>query len=147
MFQVATNQLNLPSFVRAIGTIRDIIDIFDYMNRPELHTAWTSSASGIRSARSHFQDRYNRNVPQGSQPLANLPEMWDEYIRNVLVPQIENNVGAWVERRINILQVTWDEARASASGQRLDTILGILEGLAELKDGARNAFIDTRDLD
>ena len=131
---------------RAVGAIRDVLDIFDYMNRPELHTAWTSSANDIRDAFAHFQDRYNRNVPQGSQPLANLPEMWDEYLRNVLIPQIQNNVAAWVERRINILIVAWDAAREGATGQREETILGILEALTELKEGAQNAFIDTGNL-
>lgn len=60
------NTADTATGIRAIGAIRDVIGIFDYMNRPELHTAWTSSANGIRSALDHFQDRYNRNVPQGS---------------------------------------------------------------------------------
>ncbi len=137
---------NTATGTRAVGAIRDVIDIFDYMNRPDLHTAWTSSANSIREALAHFQDRYNRNVPQGGQPLANLPEMWDEYIRNVLIPQIQNNVATWVERRINILIAAWDTAREGATGQREETILGILEALTVLKEAAQNAFIDTGNL-
>lgn len=132
--------------IRAVGAIRDVIDIFNYMNRPELHTAWTSSANEIRAAWAHFQTRYNMNVPPGSRPLANLPEMWDEYIRNVLIPQIENNVGAWAERRINILLVAWDTAREGATGQREENILGILEALTQLKEALQNAFIDLGNL-
>lgn len=131
--------------IRAVGAIRDVIDIFDYMNRPDLHTAWTSSANDIRAALAHFQDRYNRNVPPGSRPLANLPEMWDEYIRSVLIPQIQNNVSAWVDRRIAILQVAWDGARERANGQRLEAILGILEALAQLNEAAMT--INPADLD
>lgn len=132
--------------IRAVGAIRDVIDIFHYMNRPELHTAWTSSANDIRDAWAHFQTRYNMNVPQGSRPLANLPEMWDEYLRNVLIPQIENNVGAWAERRINILLVNWDTAREGATGQREEVILGILEALTQLKEDLQNASIDLGNL-
>lgn len=72
----------------------------------------------------------------------NLPEMWDEYLRNVLIPQIENNVGAWAERRINILLVNWDTAREGATGQREEVILGILEALTQLKEDLQNASID-----
>ncbi|MCJ1282906.1 hypothetical protein MMC26_002232 [Xylographa opegraphella] len=132
--------------IRAASVIRDVIDIFDYMNRPDLHTAWKSSANGIRDALAHFQDRYNANVPNGAQPLANLPEMWDEYLRSVFIPQIQNNVAAWVERRINILIAAWDTAREGATGQREETILGILEALTQLKEAAQNAFIDITNL-
>lgn len=133
--------------LRAIGAIRNVLGLFSYMNRPELHMAWTSSANGIRAALAHFQDRYNRNVPQGGQPLANLPLMWDEYLHNVLIPQIENTVQAWVERRINILIVAWDTARGRSGGQRLREILGILEALTELQETALNSFIEMSNLD
>ncbi|MCJ1346184.1 hypothetical protein MMC31_004398, partial [Peltigera leucophlebia] len=113
---------NLATGTQAIGAIRNVIAIFDYMNRPELHRAWTSSANSIREALAHFQDRYNRNVPQGGQLLANLPEMWDEYLRNVLIPQIQNNVAAWAERRINILIIAWDTAREGACLPVLRTV-------------------------
>lgn len=80
--------------------------------------AWALSANGIRAAWAHFKDHYNMKVPQGARRLAHLPEMWDKYLCNGLIPQIENNVGAWVERRINILIVAWDIAREGAGGQR-----------------------------
>ena len=128
--------------IRAIGAIRNVIDIFDYMNRADLHTAWTSAANGVRTALDHFQNRYNRNVPQGSNPIANLPEMWDEYLRQVLIPQIQNNVRAWVLRRTDILLTLWDDAREGATGQREEDILGIIEALTILKEAAQGSVID-----
>lgn len=89
-----------------VGSIRDVIDIFDYMNHPELYTAWGLSANGIRAVWTHFQDCYNMNVSQGAWMLANLPGMWNEYVCNVLIPQIENNVEGCSPGRVFVPTLT-----------------------------------------
>ena len=131
---------------RAIGAIRNVLEIFDYLNFPSVHQAWTSAANSVRDALEHFQTRYNARVPTNSNRLANLPEMWDQYLRRVHIPQITNNVQAWVERRVNILLVQWDAALMGSTGQRLDEILAIIEGLHVLQEAAQNAFINTNGL-
>ena len=34
----------------AIGMIRHVLKIFDYMDHPQMHMAWISSANGVRHA-------------------------------------------------------------------------------------------------
>ena len=122
----------------AIGAIRDVLALYEYMNNDNLNDFWTSSANDIRAARAHFQTRYNMNVPAGQQPLANLPERHTEYITRFLLPSMRMNLNLWAERRINILIAAWDDALQSATGQREEQIQGLLEALSQLKDANDN---------
>ena len=130
----------------AIGAIRDVLALSGYMNQPDVHDGWIAAANGIRAAFVHFQDRYNRNVPNGQQPIANLPEIWDEYVREVLVVQIQNTAAAWALRRVNILISLWDAAQDGADADELVVIRGILEALSVLRDAARAFRINTSGL-
>ena len=126
----------------AIGAIRDVLGFFSYMNMRHVHDGWVASANAVRAGLDHFQTRYNQDVPNGQQPLANLPQMWDEYVREVLVQQVQNGARAWALRRINILIALWDAAQDGADDQELEVIRGILEALSVLKDEATGARID-----
>lgn len=127
----------------AIGAIRDVLSMYEYMNGPNLNNYWTSSANDIRAARAHFQTRYNMNVPPGAQPLTNLPERHTEYITRFLLPALRMDINLWAERRINILIADWDTALESARGQRAVDIRGILEALSQLKDQNDNLSFDS----
>ena len=126
----------------AIGAIRDVLGFYSYMNRQGVHDGWIASANAVRAALDHFQDRYNRNVPNGQQRIANLPEIWDEYVRDVLVAQLQNGARAWALRRINILITLWDARQEGADEDELVVIRGVLEALSVLRDEARSARID-----
>lgn len=137
---------NTDNALSAIGAMRDVIGTIDYMNEDGAHTSWTTAANDVRSALAHFQDRFNQNVPQGMNQIANLPEMWDEYIRQVLIPQIQNNVRTWVGYRIDELRSTWSDEREGATGQRQEVINGILEALEDLWQGVVVSLIKQDDL-
>ena len=72
--------------------------------------------------------------------------MRDEYLIQVLVPRLENNVGQWVARRTSILIQNWDAELQHAAGTGADDIRALLEAVTQLNEDVEDAFLQSERL-
>ncbi|KAJ5487608.1 hypothetical protein N7530_001908 [Penicillium desertorum] len=134
-----SNGFNIPDVEhteRAITSIRTVIQVTSYMNDDQINNNWATVVNTVLETYGRYQERVL--AVDGVQIHAR--EMYQEFIREVVVPDIESSEN-WVQRRISQLREIWNPLR----GQDPDAT-GVLDTLNELVELVEGLLLQTAGL-
>jgi chitinase len=122
----------------AIATIRTAIQVISYLNDDEVNRAWSTVINTVVAAYGRYQER----VLAVTGVQINPREMYQEYMNEVVIRNLENSIESWVNRRIGQLRRVWEPLRGIDPDAE-----GILQDLRRLERTMRDEFIDTSRMD
>lgn len=114
-----------------------------YLNTEFIHNNLVQVITNVRTQFQRYQDRYNANAAPGGQ--INIVSIWIEYINDVLVPQLQNSLSSFLERRLNGLLNDWRQAAAAnPNAANARQIRDLVTEIQEALDQIEGLFIDTQ---
>lgn len=120
----------------AITAIRTAIQVTSYLNDAQVNSNWATVVQDVTTYYRHYQERVL--AVDGAQ--INPAEMYQEFVREVVIQDIENSAD-WIRRRIGQLQRIWQPL----VGQDPEA-QGVLDTLQELDDTVETLLLNWGDL-
>lgn len=98
--------------------------------------------NNVQTQFQRYEDRYNANAAPGGQ--IDIVTIWIEYISQVLVPQLQNSLSNFLERRLNRLLEIWRQAAAAnPNAANAQQIRDLVTEIQDALDQIEGLFIDT----
>ncbi|KAA8652731.1 uncharacterized protein ATNIH1004_001636 [Aspergillus tanneri] len=121
----------------AINTIRTAIQVTSYLNDDQVNENWSTVVNDVMEIYGHYQDRVL--AVDGVQLHAR--EMYQEFVREVVVVDIENSE-YWILRRLNQVRNLWQPLVGQDPNAQ-----GVIDTLKELSDLMDTLLVDTTKMD
>lgn len=123
---------------QAISTIRTAIQILSYLNDDDVNNNWATVINNVVEIYRRYQERVL--AVDGVQLHA--AEMYQEYVREVVLLNLENNIESWVARRIRQLRNVWYPLLNQDPWAE-----GIIATLDNLREVMESILLDTTRMD
>lgn len=111
----------------ALSLIRNTISVISYLNDPTVNTNWATVVNDLIAIYGRYQERVFAVDNVRIYPR----EMYQEYVREVLLNQLEFVVG-YIHNRLTRLQQTWQPLVGTSAGA--ESVLLTIEHLSEVTD-------------
>ncbi|KAF5671745.1 hypothetical protein FHETE_3958 [Fusarium heterosporum] len=138
---------NEDKYSEALIAIRTVINVFNYMNNPEVHAAWINTANNIRSELKRADVAWMNLADMGSppgvtkRPSTRIVDYWDLWIRSHLDSMVQRS-SDFVEMSLEALEAFWTP-RSATDPARADLVL---DKCSTLRRQVSDITIDKRGL-